>query len=366
MALIIIPGFVWRKIIRCNNCIISGYTHIHAGKVGGILANFTYPKEFLIENIYIQLNLIDACFKNNVKTFINLGSSCIYPKKSKQPIKEDYLLSGKLESTNEAYAIAKIVGLKSCEFYNRQFKTNYFTLMPCNMYGPNDNFEIKSSHFIPGLIKKFYTANRKNMKNVEVWGSGKAKREIMHVDDLASAIFFMLNKVEKITTFLISFMEKIVSFLIDFIDNIMQMEATYQPVMIKFLLTQPYYTATRRQIAGELHSKDLHQDHTKDYTKGSVYPVLTDHHIVNITQRAMFGEDQFTLNVVGLTPRQEEILDGKLEIAITKFVNKHRPETTLRTESQGKIVLPDNSEILFESNPKAIGRDDFSKYLQSK
>ena len=167
-----------------------------AGKVGGILANLTYPKEFLFENIYIQLNLLDTCFKNNVKTFINLGSSCIYPKKSKQPIKEDYLLSGKLESTNEAYAIAKIVGLKSCEFYNRQFKTNYFTLMPCNMYGPNDNFDIRSSHFIPGLIKKFYIANRKNMKNVEVWGSGKAKREIMHVDDLASAIFFMLNKVE--------------------------------------------------------------------------------------------------------------------------------------------------------------------------
>jgi len=168
-----------------------------AGKVGGILANFTYPKEFLFENIYIQLNLLDACFDNNVKTFINLGSSCIYPKKSKQPIKEDYLLSGKLESTNEAYAIAKIVGLKSCEFYNRQFKTNYFTLMPCNMYGPNDNFDIRSAHFIPGLIKKFYIANYKNMKNVEVWGSGKAKREIMHVDDLASAIFFILKKVEE-------------------------------------------------------------------------------------------------------------------------------------------------------------------------
>ena len=168
-----------------------------AGKVGGILANFTYPKEFLFENIYIQLNLLDACFKNKVKIFVNLGSSCIYPKKSKQPIKEDYLLSGKLESTNEAYAIAKIVGLKSCEFYNKQFKTNYFTLMPCNLYGPNDNFDISSSHFIPGLIKKFYMANRKNMKNVEVWGTGKAKREIMYVDDLASAIFFMLNKVDE-------------------------------------------------------------------------------------------------------------------------------------------------------------------------
>ena len=168
-----------------------------AGKVGGILANFTYPKEFLFENIYIQLNLTDSCFKNKVSTYINLGSSCIYPKKAKQPIKEDYLLSGKLEPTNEAYAIAKIVGLKSCEFYNRQFKTNYFTLMPCNMYGPNDNFDIRSSHFIPGLIKKFYIADRKNMKNVEVWGSGKAKREIMHVDDFASAVFFILNKVEK-------------------------------------------------------------------------------------------------------------------------------------------------------------------------
>ncbi len=168
-----------------------------AGKVGGILANFTYPKEFLFENIYIQLNLLDACFKNKVKIFVNLGSSCIYPKKLKQPIKEDYLLSGKLEFTNEAYAIAKIVGLKSCEFYNRQFKTNYFTLMPCNLYGPNDNFDISSSHFIPGLIKKFYMANRKNMKNVEVWGTGRAKREIMYVDDLASAIFFILNKVDE-------------------------------------------------------------------------------------------------------------------------------------------------------------------------
>ena len=167
-----------------------------AGKVGGILANSTYLKEFLFENIYIQLNLLDACFKNKVKTYINLGSSCIYPTKSKQPIKEDYLLSGKLESTNEPYAIAKIVGLKSCEFYNRQFNTNYLTLMPCNMYGPNDNFDIKTSHFIPSLIKKFYIADRKNMKNVEVWGSGKAKREIMHVDDLASAIFFILRKVE--------------------------------------------------------------------------------------------------------------------------------------------------------------------------
>jgi GDP-L-fucose synthase len=163
-----------------------------AGKVGGILANYTYPKEFLLENINIQLNLIDTCFKNKIKTFINLGSSCIYPKKAKQPIKEEYLLSGKLEPTNEAYALAKIIGVKSCEYYNRQFKTNYFTLMPCNLYGPNDNFNIKNGHFIPALIKKFINS-KKNKKNfVEIWGSGNPKRETMHVDDLASAIYFML------------------------------------------------------------------------------------------------------------------------------------------------------------------------------
>tara|TARA_B100000686_G_C16619217_1_gene878252 strand:+ start:183 stop:1166 length:984 start_codon:yes stop_codon:yes gene_type:complete len=179
-----------------------------AGRVGGILANFTYPKEFLFENINIQLNLLDACFNNNVKTFINLGSSCIYPKKSKQPIKEDYLLSGKLESTNEAYAIAKIVGLKSCEFYNRQFNTKYFTIMPCNMYGPNDNFDTKSSHFIPALIKKFYMANQKKLNSVEIWGSGKVKREIMHVDDLAAAIFFIIYKLERKDKNILKFLKK--------------------------------------------------------------------------------------------------------------------------------------------------------------
>jgi GDP-L-fucose synthase len=168
-----------------------------AGKVGGILANYTYPKEFLLENINIQLNLIDTCFKNKIKTFINLGSSCIYPKKAKQPIKEEYLLSGKLEPTNEAYALAKIIGVKSCEYYNRQFKTNYFALMPCNLYGPNDNFNIKNSHFIPALIKKIIIS-KKNKKNfVEIWGSGNPKRETMHVDDLASAIYFILKNIYK-------------------------------------------------------------------------------------------------------------------------------------------------------------------------
>ena len=165
-----------------------------AGKVGGILANSTYPIEFLYENILIQLNITKAAFQNNVKHFINLGSSCIYPKKSKQPIKENYLLTSELEKTNEAYALAKIIGLKACEFYNQQYKTSYFTLMPCNLYGPFDNFHLKNSHFVPALIKKFANANKVKAKKVEIWGSGSPKREIMHVDDLASAIFFVLKK----------------------------------------------------------------------------------------------------------------------------------------------------------------------------
>jgi len=165
-----------------------------AGKVGGIMANSTYPTEFLYENISIQGNLIKSAYKNKVKHFINLGSSCIYPKNSKQPIKEKYLLTSNLEKTNEAYALAKIVGLKACQFYNEQYKTDYFTLMPCNLYGPNDNFDLRNSHFIPALIKKFINVKKNKKKIVEIWGSGKPKREIMHVNDLASAIYFILNK----------------------------------------------------------------------------------------------------------------------------------------------------------------------------
>ncbi len=165
-----------------------------AGRVGGILANSTYPVEFLKENILIQLNLVNAAFNNKIEHFINLGSSCIYPKKSKQPIKEEYLLSNHLESTNEAYALAKIVGLKSCEFYNKQYKKSYFTLMPCNLYGPNDNFNLKNSHFIPALIKKIIKSQNKKNSKIEIWGTGKPKREVMYVEDLARAIYFCLKK----------------------------------------------------------------------------------------------------------------------------------------------------------------------------
>lgn len=165
-----------------------------AGRVGGILANYSYPVEFLNENIEIQLNLINASFKNKIRHFINLGSSCIYPNNFSKHIKEEYLLTSTLEKTNEAYALAKIIGLKSCEFYNKQYKTNYLTLMPCNLYGPNDNFNSKKSHFIPALIKKFVDSKHSKKKFVEIWGSGLPKREIMHVDDLADAISFIIYK----------------------------------------------------------------------------------------------------------------------------------------------------------------------------
>mgnify|MGYP001309002179 CR=1 FL=1 len=165
-----------------------------AGKVGGILANNNYPIEFLNENIEIQKNLIKSSYSNSIEHFINLGSSCIYPRNSKQPIKESYLLTGSLEKTNEAYALAKIVGLKMCELYNSQYNKSYLTLMPCNLYGPNDNFDLQNSHFLPALIKKITeNANQQN-KSIEIWGTGKPKREIMHVDDLASAIVFILKK----------------------------------------------------------------------------------------------------------------------------------------------------------------------------
>ena len=164
-----------------------------AGKVGGILANSIDPLNFLTQNLEIQLNILKTCMENEIKYFINLGSSCIYPKYSKQPIREEYLLDGRLEITNEGYALAKIVGLKACEYYNKKSNSNYFTLMPCNLYGPNDSFDTNNSHFMPALISKFYKS-KFNSKKVEVWGSGKARRELMFVDDFADAVFFFMKK----------------------------------------------------------------------------------------------------------------------------------------------------------------------------
>jgi len=165
-----------------------------AAKVGGILDNNSKPAEYIYTNLSIQQNIIHASFKNNVKNLIFLGSSCIYPRDAKQPIKEEYLLSGKLEKTNEPYAIAKIAGIKMCESYNLQYGTNYKCLMPCNLYGPNDNYDLKTSHFFAALISKIHQAKKKNKKKILLWGTGEPKRELMHVDDLADACIFFLEK----------------------------------------------------------------------------------------------------------------------------------------------------------------------------
>ena len=165
-----------------------------AGKVGGIYANNNYKADFIYDNLTIQNNVIHACYQNKIKSLIFLGSSCIYPRNSKQPIKEKYLLTGELEKTNEPYAVSKIAGIKMCESYNFQYKTNYKCLMPCNLYGPNDNYNLKTSHFFPALIVKAIQAKKKNEKNIILWGSGKAKRELMYVDDIADACIYFMNK----------------------------------------------------------------------------------------------------------------------------------------------------------------------------
>ncbi len=165
-----------------------------AGRVGGIMDNSNYIDEYIYINTMIGFNLLNASHIYNVKKFINLGSACIYPRESKQPIKEKYLLSSKLEKTNEGYALAKISTLKYCEYINKRYRKDFISFQPANLYGKGDNFDLKSSHVIPALIKKFHYAKINNKKNVEVWGSGNVKREFLNVDDLASAINFSLNK----------------------------------------------------------------------------------------------------------------------------------------------------------------------------
>ena len=171
---------------------------IAAAKVGGIKANINYPANFINDNLQIQTNLISASYENNVKKLILFGSSCIYPKNLKKPIKENQILSGKLEKTNESYAVAKIAGVKLIEAFNRQYKTNYICLMPCNLFGPNDNYDLQSSHFLPALIKKIFIASKKKKdKIVRLWGTGKPLREILYVDEAAKACEFFLKKKTK-------------------------------------------------------------------------------------------------------------------------------------------------------------------------
>ncbi len=168
---------------------------IAAAKVGGILANNTYRAEFLYDNLMIEANLIHASYLNNVEKVVFLGSSCIYPKLAPQPLKEEYLLSDYLEFTNEPYAIAKIAGIKLCENYYRQYGCNYISAMPTNLYGPNDNFNLETSHVLPALLRKFHEAKVEGKNSVTIWGSGKPLREFMYVEDLANAIVFMMEKV---------------------------------------------------------------------------------------------------------------------------------------------------------------------------
>lgn len=182
---------------------------IAAAKVGGILANNTYRAEFIYDNLMIEANIIHASYKNNVEKLIFLGSSCIYPKLAPQPMKEEYLLSGYLEYTNEPYAIAKIAGIKLCENYYKQYGCNFYSVMPTNLYGPNDNFDLQTSHVLPALIRKMHEGKEsqrkegkskkekgESEKKIEVWGTGKPRREFLYVDDLADAIYFLMNKVD--------------------------------------------------------------------------------------------------------------------------------------------------------------------------
>lgn len=170
------------------------YVFLAAAKVGGIHANNTYPAEFIYDNLMIETNIINSSYKNNVRKLLFLGSSCIYPKFAQQPIKEEYLLTGSLEETNEAYAIAKITGIELCKFYRRQYGCDFISAMPTNLYGINDNFNLETSHVMPALIRKFHEAKINNSKEVIMWGTGKPRREFMYVDDLAdSLIHLMLN-----------------------------------------------------------------------------------------------------------------------------------------------------------------------------
>jgi GDP-L-fucose synthase len=169
------------------------YVFLAAAKVGGILANNTYPAQFIYSNLEIQNNVIHACYKFNAKKLLFLGSSCIYPKFASQPINEDELLSGKLEPTNKAYAIAKIAGIIMCQSYNREYGTNFISVMPTNLYGPNDHYDLYNSHVLPALIRKIHESKKNNVDFVEIWGTGTVRREFLYIDDLAEGCVFLMN-----------------------------------------------------------------------------------------------------------------------------------------------------------------------------
>lgn len=228
--------FYFLKKIRPKAVIIA------AAKVGGILANNKFRAEFIYDNLTIQNNLIHGSYISGVKNLIFLGSSCAYPKNSKQPMKEEYLLSGCLERTNEPYALAKIAGIKMCENYNHQYKTNYKCLMPANSFGPNDNYDSHNSHFFPALIKKAYEAKLKNKKSITLWGTGKVKRELIFSEDIADAVVYFLNKRTKHSLINIgSGIEKTIKQYAQFILNYLNLD-------IKILLDKSKPDGVKRKI----------------------------------------------------------------------------------------------------------------------
>jgi len=213
------------------------FIFIAAAKVGGIKANNTFKANFIYENLAMEINLIHGAFKAGIKNLIFLGSNCVYPKNSKQPIKENYLLTGPLEKTNEPYAIAKIAGIKICESYNAQYKTNYRCLMPANLFGPNDNYDLNTSHFIPALIKKTHLFKKKKIKSIKIWGNPKTKREILYVDDLAEACVYFMKKKTK-------------EFIINIGSGIEYNIITYAKIIAKLLNVKGKYVYGKKNLIG--------------------------------------------------------------------------------------------------------------------
>jgi len=183
----------YRDVQRFFEDVQPEYVFLAAAKVGGILANNDYPADFIRDNLFIQNSVIDASYRSGVKKLMFLGSTCIYPKFAPQPMKESDLLTGTLEPTNEPYAIAKIAGIKMCQAYNRQYGTNYISVMPTNLYGPHDNYDLQSSHVLPALIRRIHEAKESGAASVEVWGTGSPRREFLYADDLADACVFLMN-----------------------------------------------------------------------------------------------------------------------------------------------------------------------------
>ena len=213
------------------------FIFIAAAKVGGIYANNKYKAEFIFDNLSIQSNLIHSAYLTGIKNLIFLGSSCVYPRNCKQPIKESYLLTGELEKTNDAYAIAKIAGIKMCESYNYQYKTNYKCLMPTNTFGPNDNYDTLNSHFFAALIKKSHQLKLNNKNELKLWGNGKAKREVIYVDDIADAcIYFMKKKIKETVVNIGTGNDYTIK---EYAKKILSQIIPYKKILIKYDLRKP-------------------------------------------------------------------------------------------------------------------------------